>query len=245
MNFRIGVIVKGSLLWKVAPMRNKWLTHFVLDDNTTSPLRVKDVENRYKIPVSIPVRYGSFSSEGIDTFLSNHTSTLPGQGFILPISNVVSSLVLSRKAEAFAHAGGVWKGNGSGYGNPTGAVGLLMNPAIDLKDEQGADIFRRKWTESFEENSAGFDYTSYQVERELPVINQDGFLQIPWTPEMDEFDLLLSVVRVPEPRKLLTAQEIAEQIIKQNYRVHFDKNMEHGVRTFQDEEIISILDSRI
>lgn len=122
-----------------------------------------------------------------------------------------------------------------------GTVGLLVNPNIDTKDKRNADVVRNWWTQLYQQYSETFDHSQYRIEgNEVPVIDKDGFLQIPWTNEMNDFDFLIATPVVPKPKRLLTSKEIAEQMTAKYYRIYFDKNRENNIQTFQDLEILNI-----
>jgi hypothetical protein len=91
------------------------------------------------------------------------------------------------------------------------------------------------------QHSSGFKFSDYQIENEESVIDEDGFLNIGWTKEMDDFDLLIATPTVPKPKRSLTAREVAGAIRNKKYSDYFDKNRSNQITTFQDEEITSLL----
>lgn len=234
MNFKGGVIVIGSLLWDDTPVRHKWRSA------NLQPLSTKQA-------ISVPIRYGRKSSTRQDTYtmiLSNNISTQSGRAYTLAFKDEIkNSRMLESQAFALGAAEGLWKEKPSISKN-WGTVGLLLNPNIDNKSKVNANIIRQRWKQLYQLYQETFDHTRFQIESdELAVIDQDGFLQIPWTNEMDEYDFLLATPVVPDPHRLLTAEEVAEQMKLKKYRVYFDKNREHNIITFQDDEIIGYLNS--
>jgi hypothetical protein len=77
--------------------------------------------------------------------------------------------------------------------NEQAAIGLLVNPDIDTKDEQGATIIRRRWAKNYEEYKDKFDHTKYPD----GIIDENGFIHLPWTDEMKPYDLILMTLLMP------------------------------------------------
>jgi len=233
MNFKGGVIIIGSLLWEDTPIRHKWKT-----------LNLESLDT--KRLVTLPIRYGRQSSTRSDTYtmiFSNHISTQQGQAYILGFRDDIKN-VNSLQSQAFAlgAAEGFWTTESPSINKSWGTVGLLVNPKIDTKDEKNAEVVRNWWTNLYQTYIKAFDNLQYRIEEsEVPVIDKNGFLQIPWTNEMDDFDFLIATPVVPKPKRLLTSKEIAEQMITKNYRKYFDKNRENKIQTFQDLEILEHL----
>ncbi|MBE9461944.1 hypothetical protein ACFP1I_23445 [Dyadobacter subterraneus] len=234
MNFKGGVIIIGSLLWEETPIRQKW-----------KALNLQSVD--FKQMVSVPIRYGRQSSMRSDTFtiiFSNHISTQKGQAYILGFKERIKNANnLQSQAFALGAVEGFWETENPSINKRWGTVGLLINPNIDLKDKKNADVIRNWWTKLYQTYTETFDNSQYRIEdSEAPVIDKNGFLQIPWTSEMDDFDFLIATPIAPKPHKLLTSKEIALQMIAKNYRTYFDKNRENKIHTFQDLEILKHLD---
>jgi hypothetical protein len=233
MNFKGGVIIIGSLLWEDTDIRQKWKT-----------MNLESIDN--KRFVSVPIRYGRQSSTRSDTYTmiySNHNSTQQGQAYILGFKNEIKNArILDSQAFALAAAEGFWTDKVPSINKTWGTVGLLVNPTIDTKDKTNADVIRKWWTNLYQKYSDTFDHSQYRIDdNELSVIDKNGFLQIPWTDEMNDFDFLIATPVVPKPKRLLTAKEIAEQMTLKKYRIYFDKNRENNIQTFQDLEILEHL----
>ena len=235
MNFKGGVIIIGSLLWEDTPIRHKWKTMNLESVNT-------------KRFVSVPIRYGRQSSTRSDTYtmiFSNHSSTQQGQAYILGFKDEIKNArILETQAFALGAAEGFWTIESPSINKNWGTVGLLVNPNIDTKDKRNADIIRNRWTQLYQKYNKTFDHLQYRIDdNEAPVIDKDGFLQIPWTSEMNDFDFLIATPVVPKPKRLLTSKEIAEQMTQKKYRTYFDNNRENNIQTFQDLEILENLNS--
>ena len=237
MKFKGGVIIVGSLLWEDTPERVNW---------RNLCLRIKQ-----KIPVSIPIRYGRKSASRKNTYtmiFSNHPSTVLGQAFIIPLKEEIKNYsVLEKNAFAMAKAEGIWKNNDlvPSINKPWGTVGLLLNPKNDRKDNINADLIRNSWQQIYQTYHNSFNPSTYNIGADdVPLIDQDGFLQIPWTEQMNDFDFLLATPTVPNPHKILSASEIAEKMNVTGYWSYFTKNASHGITTFQDEEILQLLSQK-
>lgn len=232
MIFKGGVIIIGSLLWDENPIRHKWRS-----------LNLKDTSTKQL--VSVPIRYGRKSSSRNNTYtmiFSNNNSTQQGQAYLLGFkTEIKNAKALQTEAFALGAAEGLWKETPS-INNTWGSVGLLMNPKIDAKNKNGADIIRQWWVQQYQAYDRTFDYLQYKIEdNELPVIDKDGFLKIPWSDDMNDYDLLIATPVVPSPKRLLTPKEIAERMKVKHYRTYFDRNTENNIRTFQDDEIAEYL----
>lgn len=176
--------------------------------------------------------------------LSNHPSTKPGQGIILELKNAIKNFKnLSSQAYALAHAEGICKD----LLKPTlisnwGAIGLLLNPSIDKKDFDNSKLIRELWSGLYSPHTESFSPDAFKIHDDEPnIIDESGFVSIEWTKEMNEFDLLLVTVARPNPKTLATPLEIATKIEETGYEEYFKKNREHGIFTFQDNEVIKLL----
>jgi hypothetical protein len=175
---------------------------------------------------------------------SNHPTTGLGQGYIVGLKQKIKNKeALKDQAIALAKAEGIWTQQRSFLAIDWGAVGLLAN-----ENKIHTDWIKSNWTQIFRENrceqaSCQFNHTQYSVADERPIISGDGFLQIDWSPEMDDFDFLIATPTSPRPRTALTARIIAERMIENNYRIYFDNNRLSNITTFQEDEILGFLNA--
>ena len=229
MNFKGGVIIIGSLIWDMNPIREKWRR-----------LAFRSVEERITVPVKI--RYGRQSKSRFETFsmiFSNHPSTQFGKGIVLEFDSAIKNFeMLKDQAYALAYAEGICKD----LSNPTinanwGTVGIIFNPSIEGKDKSNADWLKMKWGELYKGYRDSFTSEEYASDKgEIPVIDRFGHLKIDWVKEMDKFDFLLATATKPS-HGLITSREIASRMNEKKYWEYFDKNVENGIYTFQDKEI--------
>ncbi|MDZ4845207.1 MAG: hypothetical protein SH857_06620 [Chitinophagales bacterium] len=226
MNLKGGVMVIGSLLWEKALHRQKWKNLCLLEDKS-------------KIPIPSKIRYGRFASSrnNYTMIFSNHSTTGIGQGFILGFKNRIHGFLhLKKQALALASAEVIWKKVGKPSINATwGTVGLLLNPGIDNKNKLAADLIRTRW-EHLYQNYPYFNPNLFRIdEDEIPPIDANGFLQIEWTEQMNEFDLLIATPTKPEPRRLINSKKILESVNE-----YFTNNRLSRTTTYQDDEIIQL-----
>lgn len=233
MEFKGGVIIVGSLLWEDTSERIKW--------------RKLCLDIEQKKTVSVPIRYGRKSSSRKDTYtmiFSNHISTQLGQAFIMPLKEEIKNYtILEKNAFAMAKAEGIWKDTDKVplINKNWGTVGLLINPQIDTKDRVNADVIRNKWQELYKTYKDSFIPLDYNINKDdALVIDQNGFLQLPWTEQMNDFDFLLATPTIPDPHRILSAKEIANKMNEKNYWSYFTNNLENGITTFQDKEILGL-----
>jgi len=232
MNFNGGVIIIGSLLWDNAK-RAEWRQR-----------SLKPIET--KTPVPLRIRYGRESDDRrhhtYTMIFSNHPTTEFGQGYIVGFNKVIENPeILERQAFALAKAEGISADHQRLLSKSWGAVGLLVNPEIDSKDKIGGEIIRSSWTHLFQNYGDSHDPLKFRIGDEAPVIDNDGFLHIDWTTEMNAFDFLIATPVVPKPKKPLIARTIAERMIQKEYTEYFDKNRVNNITTFQDDEIFEYL----
>ena len=232
MSFKGGVIIIGSLLWDNAN-RCEWRKRSLEDLET-------------KIPVPLRIRYGRESGEQrchtYTMIFSNHPTTGLGQGYIIGFNKKIENEeMLKEEAIALAKAEGIWTDRRPFFAKDWGAVGLLVN-----ENKVGADLIKSIWVRLFQEYRydrprCRYDHLQYSIDDEPPVIDNNGFLHIDWTPEMNAFDFLIATPTAPKPRSALTAREIVERVIERNYRIYFDNNRATNITTFQDNEILRYL----
>lgn len=229
MNFKGGTIIIGSLLWDMASNRHNWRTFYLNDISTKTPIKVK-------------IRYGRRSHSRKNTYsmiFSNHPTTEYGQAFILGFKEMIKNAkILENQAFALARAEGLSDNDKPSLNKTWGTVGLLVNPHIDSKDELGADVIKKRWAEIYKNYKDKFRSTDYCIDNEQPVIDDNGFLNIEWTEEMNDYDFLIATPVVPNINKALTAKEIADVMNEKRYFDYFNNNNKNGIITFQDKEII-------
>jgi hypothetical protein len=89
----------------------------------------------------------------------------------------------------------------------------------------------------YQECKGTFKHEEYCIDNETAIIGEDGFMNIEWTAEMNDYDFLIATPTVPKPKKVLTAEEIADRMLEKKYFEYFDNNVTNGIATFQDDKI--------
>jgi hypothetical protein len=235
MNFKAGVLIIGSLIWEKTDIRTKWRK--VSFQNLTSS---KQVPTR--------IRYGRESRTRSNTYsmiFNNDQQTKPGQGLLLQYMEVIRNFSnLQSNAYALAVAEGICSDLSHATLNSNwGSVGLLIKPSLIEENSEGIQIVITRWQSLYKEYKS-FNHTHYKVGDELPVIDQNGFLQLEWQSEFNHLDLILATPVVPAPRCLLQPHEIAQRMKEKNYFDYFQNNRANGILTFQDEQILEVLQTK-
>jgi hypothetical protein len=228
MEFQGGAIIIGSLFWEKTPRREKWRQVYL-------------ETNENKVPVRIRIRYGRKSSTRQDTYtmiVSNNPKTDFGNAYILPFKETIKN-ARNLESQAFAMAGaeGLWKKSGPSLNKSWGTLGLLINPK--LENSKSLEIIKERWAKIYQDYH--WNKSDYQIDKEPEIIDENGFLNIEWTEGMNDFDFLIATLTVPDPKKFLDEQVVADKINETGYDEYFRTNYENGIRTFQDEIIMQKL----
>lgn len=235
MNLSLGILIIGSLLWRQTEHRTNW--------------RRNRLDCRVRHPVSVPIRYGRISRGNTYTmvFSCGLENEHLGCAVIVPCIRKVTSIEnLIEEAEHLWVAEQVEPHRGAGKISGTwGCVGLLANPdsKIPLALSQG-------WGErENHEQNRNYGQLDHAPD-ESPAVNDEGILQIAWPPLLDSgggvpCDLLLATATKPTliDGRYATAEEVAHAWIEagEDSVEYFRSNREHGIITFQDEEIARYL----
>lgn len=201
-----------------------------------------EVDSLVRVPIRI--RYGRKSSSRSNTFtmvFSNVSSVGHGSAIVIPFNEKLKSFrSLEKQALAMSRAEGIWRNGESTLNCPWGAVGLLINPS--LESSGGLKVIKERWRNIYSKYE--FDNSMFNLEGETELISEDGFLNLEWTQEMSAFDFILATITQPNPRRLIDVSEIAEAINQSKYDQYFLKNIENGIRTFQDSLILEKLTTK-
>ena len=226
---RIGVLIVGSLLWDERPHRSKW--------------RETRLVSSQVMQVAVPIRYGRRSSNRRDTYTMAFSRLVcradygMGTGVIVRCKRPATSIdSLTEEAQE------LWIAE-STEGNPRnplcaswGGVGTLFRPGID-------DALREQWTTRA--CDAGYPELDH-LKSEGPALRSDGTLNLRWPHTSNGFvlsgiDVLIATPTKPtlDQRRYPRAREIAAAWVREDAgeERYFFKNVEAGIRTFQDELI--------
>ncbi|HET6842342.1 MAG TPA: hypothetical protein VFK06_11765 [Candidatus Angelobacter sp.] len=233
MPLTVGILIIGSLLWD--ERRQQW---------RDARLNMASMDT-----VTAPIRYGRLSSSRGNTYTMVFSRLCePGQAKLVTCSHTVSSL-----EDLLAQAEHLWKAEqlNADQGRIAvgwGCVALLFNPERKIPED-----LLKGWADRVG-READYGHVS-QTEDEGILVSEDGLLQIAWprlvkdgTPV--QLDLLLATAndpgitatspRYPEPETIANAWNAAAS----KHTEYFWKNLDNGIRTFQDEEIRTLLLTR-
>lgn len=230
MNLKGGALLIGSLYWQ---------DDLVLDsgDNIRQIWRQERLEMSSAIDVQVPIRYGRFSMRNTYTMIFDK-KVANGTAKVIPFKN--SNITLFN--EIYTEVTEISKAEG--VNDETFIKGerawcvctILFNPRLD--ENIRTDILQ-KWKVELERNPRGYEYFINNTERYSVKIS--GELDVPWPSEAAGFDFLIATATKEKKREgagLITPQEIAQHV---KNRPYFYPNIEHGIVTFEDAEILRFL----
>ena len=239
MKLAIGVIIVGSLYWDDQPHRKKW--------------RNDRLQMGKAIGAKLPIRYGRRSQSRGNTYtmvFSNGHQL--GQAKAVPCARSVSCL-----EELIDEAECLWAAEQPSNQNPDkkkrlsekwGCIALLAHPSF--QKTPGQELLRQLldgWAKrvSLEGN---YDDKNYNEPDGRCLVDNRGILQIPWPDRTDgsgplPFDIVLATATTPTPdsetQDYHSASAVAQawKSDKNGHDKYFWRNRQHGIHTFQDEEI--------
>lgn len=231
-SFRIGVLIIGSLYWQDIAARKKWRHRRLRMERTTR--------------VRLPIRYGRQSHNWGDTHtmvfsrLCYRHQTL-GVGYVAPCTQSIRCWSdLQNEVEELSVAEGLANRN-EGW-RDWGVVGLLKNPATLLPDS-----LLHSWQEYFWKRASGSAIFDEHAKSEEAIVSKDGLMMLRWPTLISNkrcpLDLLLATPTVPtlEAKRYPSAKAIADAYCRADCPEYFLKNIQSGIRTFQDLPIANSL----
>lgn len=236
MPLNAGVLIIGSLLWDPEQGRPAWR-----DDR----LDLVSLQT-----VTAPIRYGRLSGKK-----RGHTYTMvfsrlceAGHAKVARCKGSVSTM-----ADLIGEAQALWKAEqprsaADRIAADWGCVALLCNP-----DRKIPGDLLKGWAERVSREP---DYGNvHQTDDEGRLISKEGLLEIPWPRLVEDgravdMDLLLVTANDPSlagtPRSYPSVETIANawNSADGQYAEYFWKNIDCGIRTFQDDHIRARLNPR-
>ena len=237
------ILIIGSLLWdpdknQEIGFREKW--------------RNKRLNISNKIHVKAPIRYGRLSGDKNER---NYTmvfskdcerDNLFGTAYLIPFKSkdIKTKKGIENQARFLSDAeGGVNKELCKGNRDKWATIGLLLNPKMPLEVKNEMLLW---WGNLLKKDGGLLDYQDYQVGNEESILSDKGELLINWLQPLDkfnieainEFDFVLATCTKPNIEKYPSAEELAENILKDK-RKYFFSNIENGITTFQDRDILN------
>ena len=236
MPLNAGILIIGSLLWDLEWGRPAW---------RESRLDIASTQT-----VTAPIRYGRLSGKR-----RGHTYTMvfsrsagPGHAVVVRCKRDVST-----GADLVAEAEALWKAEqpdaASGrIADYWGCVALLCNPDRTIPQD-----LLTAWADRVGRESGYGNVTHTQAEGRL--IDQNGLLLIDWPRLVDggepvPLDLLFVTANDPEISSTRPNYPDANQIAgawnaaASRHAEYFWKNIDSGIRTFEDDRILALLRPR-
>jgi hypothetical protein len=236
VSLNAGILIIGSLLWDLERGRPAW--------------RDERLEIASAQTVTAPIRYGRLSDKRRGYTYTMVFSRLAetGRAKVVRCRHSVSTA-----DDLIAEAEALWKAEQSDaapgrIGDYWGCVALLCNP-----DRKVPEDLRKRWAERV---GLEPDYGNVtQTEDEGRLIDENGLLLIDWpicldTGQLVQHDLLLVTANDPRINAASPNYPTVERIASAwnaaaiRHAEYFWKNVENGIRTFQDDEIRALLDPR-
>jgi hypothetical protein len=235
---RLGILIIGSLYWDHSPVRCRWR------QDRLSP----SGERR----VRVPIRYGRKSETRGDTFTmvlatSCSSPAMLGTGIVVPThANDRHPDHLIEEAEYLwaaeqnaAQIGGVCSKN-------WGAVCVLQNPKGAVPPE-----IMKSWEKRIQAAGKAYRSPSTANGEDRVLDAATGLALFQWPTDdhtkapLSDFDLLLMTANEPtlNDHRYATAQEIAGAWSRDEGSnvLYFHNNRHHGITTFEDAQILSLL----
>lgn len=227
---KVGILIIGSLIWDDKKERPKW---------RNSRLRVEQ-----KIAVNAPIRYGrkAISRDNTYTMVLSRNAPL-GSALIVPCRRHINGVEFIEEA--------VWLWQAEAGDPDTQKISAHWGcVAMLARDEGGAT---RELIESWAQRVARESYYGNigHAHNEQQLVSKKGLLQIDWPTHLDsgqpaDFDILLATTNQPTligPRlDYAPASKIAEEWVRSPHNNnYFFKNRENGIKTFEDDEIMRLL----
>lgn len=242
-NLKGGVIIIGSLLWE---------DRLNLDDQNDirKEWRNKNLNEKSKTMVKLPIRYGRYSNDRIYTMVFSNDCQKDkklGTGYIFPFKSkppIRDIGALLSKAKAMSKAEGLDKNLEKDWGK----IAILFNP-----DKINPEIKKQillEWSKQSEIKKGS--WKNYKLGEEEPCINSNSELNIKWPDPVDnqktevlsQLDFLIAAVTKPKHKNKTTITyptdcEIAETVKKDKSRFYFINSIKHYITTFQDNAILN------
>jgi len=224
---KIGILIIGSLFWEKGKkdIREKWRDNRLLKDDA--------------VEVCAPVRYGKIADTRDKTYTMVLSMKAPeGRAKVVPCINpvVAFSGLLKEAVELWTVEAQVESNRAVSAG--WGCVALKIRDGVSCPDD-----ISTKWAQIAKQNERQFNIQ--HATDETALVNNEGVLQIPWPVKPDgqpltEVDALLCTTNQPSlAPDYADPFDIARAWLRSPENdYYFWENRKHGLKTFQDEEIL-------
>lgn len=231
--YRGAVLIIGSLWW---------------DNSEREQWRNTRLAKEQKILVFAPIRYGrkSLGEKRKNTytmvFSSDCYSKEMGKALLVPFKNKIKNL-----DELIIEAKKLWKAEGgveNRISGTWGAVGLLVNSDSNFPTE-----IVDGWKSFYKGQEPEWKPDFKAIGNEAASLSDNGILMLQWIEDVEnnkavDFDFILATATLPNVGEYPTPEEIAQACLDNQYTDYFDKNQDHGITTFQDNEILKLIHSK-
>lgn len=232
-----GVLIIGSLLWDSGHQRTNWRNNFL--------------QVNKQIPIPAPIRYGRVSKTRNYTFTMVYSNdcnqnSQQGKGIFIPfITNPINFANLELQTQELIKSERKKTTlNSERFHWDWGALTIAVNPEILIQGSEKynqAQLLLSYWGQKYSDE---FKPEDYRVGHELPVLDNRGVLKFKWTEKLNEYDFVITTATKPEQEHYPTSKNIADKIIESKHSEYFKRNIELGISTFQDKDIIKLLTSQ-
>ncbi|MFT3979258.1 MAG: hypothetical protein QM687_02225 [Ferruginibacter sp.] len=234
-----GILIIGSLLWDPDQGANK---------GARENWRKKKLNMDKKIHVFAPIRYGRQSNGSVSHTMvfskEIETTGNLGTSFVVPFkNNPVSFVALLNQARELSKAEGsndnkLVKGNRIKWC----VIGILFNPVFDVEKKE---VILLKFANRLSADGIEKHYKNFKVGEEDSVLKENGEMDIEWpqtvNPKYQErlnnIDFILATCPLPTVAVYPNSAAI-QRGIEADDRDYFFNNIQYGITTFQDREII-------
>lgn len=233
MELKGAVLIIGSLLWDETEHRVKW--------------RKERLNEKEKIHVCAPIQYGRKSDKGGYTMVFSSSNEKLGKAYLIPFKRnlirspkgVLNQARFISKAENTSKTqvcNKLYKGT-SGWCS----IGVLFNPELNTQTKNKILSY---WTKEHRKDGGLIDFQKYKLEsEEISVLNEKGELTINWPKSVnpqnqanvDKLDFIIATCTEPNFNG-----EYEASIFLNDRRSYFFKNLEHGINTSRDNEILKL-----
>ena len=240
MKLNGGILIIGSLVWDDSTIRKNW--------------RNQSLNEKDRIKVRIPIRYGRISQSRMNTYTMVFSPALAqdeyGQGILLKFRNpIVSTDALINEADTIIRVERDktkegWKAIRDA--NPIvlnwnwGVLGLCINPKHLKNNVYSEEVngIVNLWRNCL----SNFDSSIYSVKGENSFIDVNGIFKVDWNQEMENIDFFVSTVIQPNVEKTYPdGEQIALKMYEGKYYSYFINNIENGITTKDDPVILKLL----
>ncbi len=242
MKIKAAILIIGSLLWDSDQgndkgARKKW---------RSARLKMED-----RVHVKAPIRYGRFSGSQSNRHFTMVFSTeceeqnIFGTAFVVPFKRetIRSFKGIENQARFLSKAEGksdekLCKGNNDSWCT----IGAILNPKFDKKLKLKFLTF---WNDLLKKDGWLKDIDKYKIGTEKSVLSEFGEIKIDWPKAIaendqkiiDNIDIVLATCTKPNIDTYPSIEDLRKDI-NADSRKYFFKNIENGITTFQDREIL-------